>query len=76
LTELELRPQDLVLLLFEGSLSLLQSRLNFLLVNLQSSPLLVQLVNGAAAVAELIKKIPKKVKKRDLESIAMFDFLV
>jgi hypothetical protein len=76
LTELELRPQDLVLLLFEGSLSLLQSRLNFLLVNLQSSPLLVQLVNGAAAVAELIKKIPKKVAKRNFESFNMFYFLV
>jgi hypothetical protein len=76
LTKLELRPQHLVLLLLEGSLSLLQSRLNFLLVNLQTSPLLVQFVNGPAAVAELIKKIPKKVAKRNFESFNMFYFLV
>ena len=47
----------LVLLLLEGSLSLLQSSLKLLLLDLEPPPLLVQLVDGAAAIAKLVEQI-------------------
>ena len=57
LSKLELGAQDLVLLLLEGALGLLQSSLEFFLLLLQAAPLLVQVVDGAAALTELIQEI-------------------
>jgi hypothetical protein len=53
LAKLKLRTKDLVFLLLECCLGFLQGSLELLLLNLESPALLVQLVNGAAAVAEL-----------------------
>ena len=47
----------LVLLLLEGSLGLLESSLQLLLLHLESPSLLVQVVDGPATVAKLVKKI-------------------
>ena len=47
----------LVLLLLEGALGLLKSPLKLLLLDLEPPPLLVQLVDGAAAVAKLVKQV-------------------
>merc|ERR1719445_2262425 len=41
----------------KGALSLLQPLLQLLLLRLQPPPLLVQLVDGAAAIAQLVEKI-------------------
>merc|ERR1719440_471544 len=57
LSKLELGAEDLVLLLLEGALGLLQSSLELFLLLLQASPLLVQVVDGAAALTELIQEI-------------------
>ena len=56
LSKLELGAQDLVLLLLEGALGLQKSLVVFLLL-LQAAPLLVQVVNGATALTELIQEI-------------------
>merc|ERR1719412_3537909 len=50
LSKLKLGPQHLVLLGLEGTLGLLQSGLELLLLNLQPPALFVQLVDGAAAI--------------------------
>merc|ERR1719356_2040754 len=53
----------LVLLLLEGSLGLLESSLQLLFLHLEPPSLLVQVVDGAAAVAKLVKKILDLVSK-------------
>ena len=57
LSKLELGAQDLVLLLLEGALGLLQSSLELLLLLLKATPLLVQVVDGAATLAKLVQEI-------------------
>ena len=57
MSELKLGTKDLVLLLFKGSLSLLKSRLELLLLNLEAPALLVKLMDGAASIAKLVKKV-------------------
>ena len=57
LSKLKLGAEDLVLLLLKGSLSLLKSSLELLLLNLQAPALLVKLMDGAAAIAKLIKQV-------------------
>merc|ERR1719336_3075254 len=57
LSKLQGGPQDLVLLRLKGALSLLQPLLQLLLLRFQPPPLLVQLVDGAAAIAKLVEKI-------------------
>ena len=47
----------LVLLLLEGTLGLLKSSLKLLLLHLEPPPLLVQLVDGTAAIAKLVEQI-------------------
>merc|ERR1719225_346902 len=63
LAKLQRGAEDLVLLLLEGSLSLLQSSLKFLLLDLEPPPLLVQLVDGAATIAKLVEQILDLVSK-------------
>ena len=53
----------LVLLLLEGSLGLLESSLQLLFLHLEPPSLLVQVVDGAATVAKLVKKILDLVSK-------------
>merc|ERR1719184_714610 len=48
---------DLVLLLLKGSLGLLKSSLKLFFLDLKPPPLFIQLVDGAATVAKLIKQI-------------------
>merc|ERR1712112_169817 len=57
LSKLKLSSENLVLLSLESSFSLLKSRLELLLLNLETASLFVQLVDGAASIAKLIKKI-------------------
>merc|ERR1719357_1312131 len=57
LSKLKLGTEDLVLLLLEGALGLLKSSLQLLLLLLKATPLLVQVVDGAAALAKLVQKI-------------------
>merc|ERR1719219_2272047 len=55
--ELELAPQHLVLLLLKGGLGLLQGRLQLQLLSLQALPDFVNLVDGAASLADLVHDI-------------------
>merc|ERR550517_1477133 len=57
LAKLQGGPQNLVLLLLEGALSLLQSSLELFFLDLEPPPLFVQLVDGATTVAKLIEQI-------------------
>merc|ERR1719480_481693 len=57
LSKLKLGPKDLVLLSLEGTLGLLKGGLELLLLNLKPPALFVKLVDGAASIAKLIKKI-------------------
>merc|ERR1719220_2807688 len=57
LAKLQRGAEDLVLLLLEGALGLLKSSLKLLLLDLEPPPLLVQLVDGAATIAKLIKQV-------------------
>ena len=57
LSKLQLGTKDLVLLLLEGALGLLKSSLQLLLLLLKATPLLVQVVDGAAALAKLVQKV-------------------
>ena len=57
LSKLKLGTKDLVLLLLEGALSLLKSSLQLLLLLLKATPLLVQVVDGAATLTELVQKV-------------------
>jgi hypothetical protein len=53
LAKLKLSPQDLVLLLLKSGLGLFQSRLELLLLDLEATALLVELVDGAASISQL-----------------------
>merc|ERR1719370_2504429 len=57
LSKLKLGTEDLVLLLLEGALGLLQSSLQLLLLLLKATPLLVQVVDRAATLTELVQKV-------------------
>ncbi len=57
LPKLKLGTHDLVFFLLQSSLSLLQSSLEFLLLNLQSAALLVKLMNGTTSITKLIQQI-------------------
>merc|ERR1740129_266235 len=55
--ELQLAPQHLVLLLLEGGLGLLQGRLKLQLLGLKALPDFVNLMDGAAALADLVHDV-------------------
>lgn len=57
LGQLKLSAQDLVLLLFEGRLSLLESGLELVLLGLEALPGLLDLVDVAATFTDLVKQI-------------------
>merc|ERR1719428_2452764 len=57
LAELHLHPQDLVLLLLKGGLSLLQGRLELHLLSLETLADFVNLVDGAAALSDLVHDV-------------------
>merc|ERR1719443_1701192 len=57
LSKFQLSPQDLVFLLLQSSFGLLKSCLQFFLLNLKPSALLVKLVDGTATISKLIQKI-------------------
>ena len=57
LCHITLDHHHLVLLLLKRALSLLEGALELLLLDLEPPPLLVQLVDGAATVAKLIKQV-------------------
>merc|ERR1712155_216716 len=57
LAQLKLSSQHLVLLSLQSTLGLLQGRLQLLLLHLQTAPLFVQLVDGAASVSQLVQQI-------------------
>lgn len=57
LGQLKLSAQDLVLLLFEGRLSLLESGLELVLLGLEALPGLLDLVDVAATFADLVKEV-------------------
>merc|ERR1712155_87401 len=57
LAQLQLSSRHLVLLSLQSTLGLLQGRLQLLLLHLQTAPLLVQLVDGAASVSQLVQQV-------------------
>merc|ERR1719381_180971 len=57
LSQLELSPQHLVLLLLQGSLCLLKGGLELHLLSLQALPDLVNLVDGPATLADLVHDV-------------------
>merc|ERR1719474_672964 len=57
LAKLKLSTENLVLLLFKGTLSLLKGGLQFFLLLLKSSTLFVKIMNGAASISKLVKEI-------------------
>ena len=57
LAKLKLSPQNLVFLLLQGCLSLLKSSLKLFLLNLQTTPLFIQLMNGSSTISKLVKQI-------------------
>merc|ERR1719336_1272523 len=57
LAKLKLGPEHLVLLGLEGPLGLLEGALQLLLLALHPPPLLVELMDGAAAIAKLVEQI-------------------
>ena len=57
LAKLQLGPQHLVLFGFEGALGFLQGRLQLLLLALHPPPLFVELMDGPATIAKLVKQI-------------------
>ena len=57
LAKLKLSPQNLVFLLLQGCLSLLKSSLKLFLLNLQTTPLFIQLMNGSSSISKLVKQI-------------------
>ena len=54
---------DLVLLLLQRGLGLLQSRLQLVLLHLESPPLAVQLMDRLASLAELVQQVLDLVSK-------------
>merc|ERR1719195_2405384 len=57
LAQLQLSSQHLVLLSLQSTLGLLQGGLQLLLLSLQTAPLFVQLVDGAASVSQLVQQV-------------------
>merc|ERR1719297_376878 len=57
LAKLQLSSQHLVLLSLQSTLGLLQGGLQLLLLTLQSAPLFLQLVDGAASVSQLVQQV-------------------
>merc|ERR1719189_3328455 len=57
LAQLQLSSQHLVLLRLQSTLSLLQGGLQLLLLSLQTAPLFVQLVDGAASVSQFVRQV-------------------
>lgn len=57
LAELKLCPEDLVLLLFESGFSFLKSGLELVLLDLQPLPLLLDFVDVAATLADLVEQV-------------------
>jgi len=57
LSKLKLGSEDLVLLSLKGSLSLLKSGLELLLLNLKATSLFVKLMDGASTITKLVKEI-------------------
>merc|ERR1712079_992151 len=57
LAQLQLSSQHLVLLRLQSTLGLLQGGLQLLLLHLQTASLLVQLVDGAASVYQLVQQV-------------------
>ena len=79
LSKLKLSPQDLVLLLLKGSLSLLKSSLQLLLLLLKASALFVQVMDGTTSISKLIKQILdfiSKVLVLPLHNIELFNSLI
>jgi hypothetical protein len=76
LSKLKLGSKDLVLFLFKSSLSLLQSRLQFLLLNLKAPALFVKFMDGATSITKLIKEVPDFISKvliLSLDNIKLFN---
>ena len=79
LSKLELSPEDLVLLLLKGSLSLLKGSLKLLLLNFQAPALLVKFMDGASTIAKLVKEILdfiSKVLVLPLDNIQLLNSLI
>merc|ERR1719150_1371052 len=57
LAQLQLSSQHLVLLRLQSTLGLLQGGLQLLLLSLQTAPLFIQLVDGAASVSQLVQQV-------------------
>merc|ERR1712029_1339781 len=57
LSKLKLSSEDLVLLLLKSSFSFFQSSLEFFLLDFKSATLIVELMDGAATISQLVKKI-------------------
>merc|ERR1719414_1387089 len=79
LSKLKLSPQHLVLLLLKGSLSLLKSSLELLLLNLKAPPLLVKLMDGTATISKLVKQVfdlISKVLVLPLDNIQLFNSFI
>ena len=63
LAELKLGSEDLVFFLLKGSLSLFQSSLELFLLNLQTTALLVKLMDGSSTITKLVKEILDLISK-------------
>ena len=63
LAKLKLGSEDLVFFLLKGSLSLFQSSLELFLLNLQTTALLVKLMDGSSTITELVKEILDLISK-------------
>merc|ERR1712036_125185 len=79
LSKLKLSPEDLILLLFKGSFSLLKSSLKLFLLNLKTATLLVQLMDGTSTITKLVKEILDLISKvlvLPLDNIKLFHNLI
>merc|ERR1719419_1047988 len=79
LAELKLRSQDLILLLLKSTFSFLKSSLEFFLLLLKTSALLVQVMDRAASISKLVKKILdfiSKVLVLTLDNVKLFKSLI
>merc|ERR1719341_1696478 len=79
LAKFKLGPQDLVFFLLKGSLSLLKSGLELFLLLFQSPALFVQVMDGAATISKLIKKILDLISKvlvLTLDNVKLFKSLI
>ena len=63
LAKLKLGSEDLVFFLLKGSLSLFQSSLELFLLNLQTTALLVKLMDGSSTITKLVKEILDLISK-------------